>query len=147
VFAVDRPGNRWAAEALTGGSGLFHRRGLHNSRFGLRSSFWKRGSRLARMKLLAGVVTAVVVVLALAGCGGGGSASSTESKAERNRIALEELDYAEEHNNNYSACVYARNVRRGDGERGISRADRYMLGGANQVCRTWRKEQREKGQP
>lgn len=100
---------------------------------------------IARIVLCPLVAMVVVTIFALVGCGGGRSVSSTGSKAKRDQIALEEDMYAEEHRNDYSGCSYARNVRRSDVERGIpARRDSYMLKGADKVCRTWKKEQREK---
>lgn len=100
------------------------------------------------MKLLAGAVATVLLVLALVACGGGRSesASSTESKGEEDRIALEELDYAEAHNNNRSGCVAARAWRRERARSGESgtEADKYMLRSAERTCAHRHREQREK---
>jgi hypothetical protein len=102
------------------------------------------------MKLLAGTVATVLLVLALAACGGGGdgSASSTESESERDQIALEEEQTALEHNNNWVACITARTWRREDARSGNSgtKADEYMLRGAEKTCAYWQKEQRGKRQ-
>lgn len=96
----------------------------------------------SRTGFLAGVGAAVLIVFALVGCGGGGAVSSTESKAEENRIALEELDYAEEHKNNYAGCVYAWGVKASDRKRGRRETkDEGMLRGAEGTCAQWRAEQ------
>lgn len=102
---------------------------------------------MVTLKLLAGAVATVLLVLAFAACGGGRSesASSTLTKEQKDRIALEELDYAEVHNNNRSGCVAARTWRRERARSGQpgTEADKYMLRSAERTCAYWHREQRE----